>query len=276
MYRVGIMQGRLTPPRDERIQFFPRDAWQEEFGLAARIGFDCIEWLYDLHDADVNPLASDAGIEEIKLVARRHKVPVVSLCAHCFVEKPLAGAGEQEMAELRELLDWLLHRANLLGMRRIVLPMEDASRLSDSAENARQVAWIGQALDLAEEADVEIDLETTLPPTRLAGFLDSCPHPLLKINYDIGNSAGRGYRLEEEFAAYGERIGGIHIKDKVLNGPTVPIGTGAADFGALARSLRRIDYNGDVILEAARGASGDEAAWAKRNRDFILRHLGSE
>ena len=56
MYKYGIMQGRLTSPKDNRIQFFPKDEWIEEFGSAAQIGFDCIEWLYDLHDANINPI----------------------------------------------------------------------------------------------------------------------------------------------------------------------------------------------------------------------------
>ena len=61
MTHIGIMQGRLVPPTDDRIQCFPRERWADEFELAAQAGLDCIEWIYDLYGADVNPLATEFG-----------------------------------------------------------------------------------------------------------------------------------------------------------------------------------------------------------------------
>ncbi len=66
MTHIGIMQGRLVPPTDNRIQCFPRERWADEFALASQAGLDCIEWIYDLYGADVNPLATDAGVEKLK------------------------------------------------------------------------------------------------------------------------------------------------------------------------------------------------------------------
>ena len=43
MTHIGIMQGRLVPPTDDRIQCFPRERWADEFELAAQAGLDCIE-----------------------------------------------------------------------------------------------------------------------------------------------------------------------------------------------------------------------------------------
>jgi hexulose-6-phosphate isomerase len=96
---------------------------------------------------------------------------------------------------------------------------------------------------------------------------------MLKVNYDSGNSASLGFDLRDEFAAYGTRIGSVHVKDRIQGGGTVPPGTGDANFALLFERLKDIDYKGDFILEAARGTSGDEVAWAKRNREFILTHL---
>lgn len=276
MYKIGIMQGRLSTPKDNRIQFFPVDEWAAEFGVAAQVGFDCIEWLYDFHDADVNPISIDKGIEKAKSLSLQYKIQIRSLCAHCFIESPLVAATDGKLEESLALLDWLFFRANTLEITRIVLPIEDSSLLTNQVEVERQVNWMRRALTLAEKTGIEIDLETTLAPSSLASFLNQLPHPLLKVNYDIGNSAGRGYRIEDEFAAYGHRIGSIHIKDKLLKGPTVAIGTGIADFSALARLLRNLDFKGDLILEVARGVPGEEQAWAKRNLNFVLRHLGSQ
>lgn len=270
-----MMQGRLSTPKDDRIQFFPRDDWTAEFSAAAQIGFDCIEWLYDFHDADVNPISTDGGIEEVRSLSSQYGIQIRSLCAHCFIERPLVGATDEKLEELLALLDWLFCRAKKLKIARIVLPIEDSSLLTNQIDIARQVSWMKQALTLAEKTGIEIDIETTLVPSNLASFLNQLSHPLLKVNYDIGNSAGMGYQIDDEFAAYGHRIGSIHIKDKLLNGPTVPIGTGIADFPALARLLRNLDFKGDIVLESARDVPGGELAWAKKNLNFVLQHLGS-
>ncbi len=45
MPRIGIMQGRLVPPINNRIQCFPRDNWRIEFEYAAKAHLDCIEWI---------------------------------------------------------------------------------------------------------------------------------------------------------------------------------------------------------------------------------------
>jgi hexulose-6-phosphate isomerase len=92
------------------------------------------------------------------------------------------------------------------------------------------------------------------------------------VNYDSGNSASLGYSPANEFAAYGDRIGSVHIKDRVLNGGTVPLGTGNTDFAALFSCLEKIEYRGDFTLQVARGTPGDEVAWAKQNLAFIRGH----
>ena len=50
MNKIGIMQGRLSPPIDGRIQAFPINDWESEFEKASKIGFDCIEWIFDMED----------------------------------------------------------------------------------------------------------------------------------------------------------------------------------------------------------------------------------
>ena len=54
--KLGIMQGRLLPPEEQRFQSFPRQRWRDEFALAAAAGLDTIEWIYDAYGEDVNPL----------------------------------------------------------------------------------------------------------------------------------------------------------------------------------------------------------------------------
>jgi len=273
MTLIGIMQGRLVPPIDNRIQCFPRPNWAQEFELAAQAGLDCIEWIYDLYGADVNPLATDEGIEKMRSLSRQHGVQVLSVCADYFMDRPLVGATAGELSERLALLEWLLGRSHLLGINRMVVPFVDASRIDTDAEFDGVCETLKRILPVAEKHEIEIHLETSLTPSRFAELLARLPHRLLKANYDSGNSSSLGYKPREEFAAYGARLGSVHIKDRILGGSTVPLGTGDADLQTLAECLKTSGYVGDFILQVTRSTTGDEVNWARQNREFVLKNF---
>lgn len=267
---IAIMQGRLVPPSDGRIQSFPRERWRDEFALAARAGLDAIEWIYDLYGVDVNPIATDDGLAQIKNLSTQSGVLVRSLCADMFMDKPLLRATTSEIEERTETLVWLLGQCAMLGVKRVVLPFVDASRIDSDAELEDVVGVLRSLLPDLERTGVELHLETSLSPDRFADLLSRLPHPMVKVNYDSGNSSSLGYRPEDEFDAYGDRVGSVHIKDRVLGGSTVPLQSGDADFDALFEGLARVAYQGDFVLQVARGDPGDEVDWARRNREFVL------
>ena len=93
-------------------------------------------------------------------------------------------------------------------------PFVDASRIDTDAEFEGVIETLQRILPMAEQTGIEIHLETSLPPARFASLLGRLPHPLLKANYDSGNSSSLGYKPREEFAAYGKRVGSVHIKDR--------------------------------------------------------------
>jgi hexulose-6-phosphate isomerase len=104
-------------------------------------------------------------------------------------------------------------------------------------------------------------------------LLAKLPHRLLKVNYDSGNSSSLGYDPREEVAAYGDRIGSVHIKDRIRGGGTVPLGTGDAKIPVLLAELFRLGYAGDFVMQIARGEAGKEAAWIKHNRKLVGAYL---
>jgi L-ribulose-5-phosphate 3-epimerase len=118
-----------------------------------------------------------------------------------------------------------------------------------------------------------VHLETSLSPSRFADLLARLPHPMLKVNYDSGNSASLGYHPRDEFASYGGRVGSVHIKDRLRGGGTVPLRSGDMDFQALFECLNKVGYDRDFVLQVARGTDGDEVSWARANREFVLDHL---
>lgn len=273
--RIGIMQGRLVPPVEGRFQCFPRNNWAVEFALAKQAGLSAIEWIYDVYGADANPLASDTGLQHIRALSLQHGIGVRSVCADYFMDRPLVRAGEAELAERSATLAWLIHRCKLLSVRRIVLPFVDASSIDTQADLKCVVAVLSAALPIAEAENVELHLETSLAPDEFAALLSALPHPLVRVNYDSGNSASLGHHPRDEFQAYGPRVGSVHIKDRVRGAGTVPLGSGDVDFESLGQALREYEFQGDFILQVARGRPGDEVAWARQNRLFAeARQLG--
>jgi hexulose-6-phosphate isomerase len=148
-----------------------------------------------------------------------------------------------------------------MGVGRVVLPFVDASRICDETERDQVVADLRQVLPQAERYGVELHLETDLAPQVFRELLDLLDHPLVKVNYDAGNSASLGYRPEDEFAAYGAHVGSVHIKDRRLGATTVPLGQGDTDFPSLREQLIQYDYRGDFVLQVARGEAGAEPRW---------------
>lgn len=266
--RMVMMEGRMLPPTPGKFQCFPRERWSEEFALARDVPLDGIEWIYDLHGVGANPLEDDAGVARMRELCVRHAVAVRSLCADYFMDLPLVRVPETSRAERRDRLRWLIGRCAGQGIGRVVLPFVDASRIESPADADAAVRTIGEVLPDAEAAGVELHLETSLGPVEFAGLLARLEHPLVKVNYDAGNSAALGYRPREEFSAYGERVGSVHIKDRVLGGGSVALGTGDVDFSALRDCLLGVGYDGEFVLQVARGEPGAEVSWARQMRRF--------
>lgn len=267
--KIGIMQGRLLPALGGKIQCFPAHRWADEFSLAAAAGLESIEWIYEVQGADVNPLASDSGVDALAELSARHGVSVRSVCADYFMDRPLVRATRAEWAERVDVLRWLIERCARARISRVVLPFVDVSAIQTDADRADATAAVQAALPLAEKHQVELHLETSLGPTEFAEFLERLPTAWVCVNYDSGNSASLGYEPREEFAAYGHRVGSIHIKDRVRNGGTVPLGTGDTNFRAVFDGLAAIGFDRPPILQVARGKAGDEVPHAIANRLFV-------
>lgn len=270
MSKIGIMQGRLVPPESGRFQAFPRERWKEEFTLAAQVPLAYIEWIYDLYGADANSLTGD--IRQLQAASESTGVATRSMCADYFMDLPFLRCSARECAERQEFLNRLLRLAGQVGIQRTVLPFVDASRIETDEDKDTVIRVLREALPAARETGVELHLETALGPADFAALLDRIPDPMVKVNYDSGNSSSLGFAAAEEFAAYGDRVGSVHIKDRVRGGGTVPLGTGDADFAEVFRGMEGIGYTGDITLQVARSEAGHEVELARENLAFVARY----
>ncbi len=279
----GIMQGRLVPPEGGRFQSFPRERWRDEFHRAKAAGLDYIEWIHDAYGEGkdstgriANPIFSEAGLAEFDALKQEHNIATQALCGDWFMDVPLIRCSPFERERRERHLHALIPLARRIGATRIVLPFVDNSKINGEYEKQTVIEILKRALPLAEHNAVELHLEADFNPTEFADFLHRIQHPMLKVNWDSGNSSGLGYVATEEFAAYGDRIGSVHIKDRYKKPEggveTRPLGTGSADFDDVFKALRSIDYKGGVTLQVARGADNDEVNFIKDQLAFVKKY----
>ncbi|MBT8558160.1 sugar phosphate isomerase/epimerase [Polynucleobacter paneuropaeus] len=268
--RIGFMQGRLSPLVDGRIQAFPWSCWQDEFAAAEQHQFRLMEWTLDQERLYENPLLTPAGQAEITHLGQKHGVEIASLTGDCFMQSPFWKTGGSKCIELQNDFRAVVRACSKVGISMIVLPLVDNGRLETGAEEDVLVDFLQGEVKLLNELRVKVAFESDFAPVELARFIERLEPAIFGVNYDIGNSASLGMNPTEEIGAYGHRIVNVHIKDRMLSGTTVPLGTGSADFEAVFAGLARASYAGNYILQTARAADGNHAAALCRYRDMAI------
>ncbi len=269
----GVMQGRLSAPEDGRFQSFPRNSWREEIARAREVGLDYIEWIHDDYDRGANPIFTAEGRAEMGALKQQYGIKTPALCGDWFMDYPFVRCTVAERAERQEHLHAVIGIAAKIGARRMVLPFVDQSRIVNEDEKQVALAVLREALPHAKEHGVELHLEADFGPEEFREFLARLEDPFLKVNWDSGNSSGLGYVASEEFAAYGDRLGSVHIKDRYRKPEggieTRPLGTGSADFDDAFSSLKKLGYTGGVTLQVARGVPGGEVEFLRGQLAFV-------
>jgi L-ribulose-5-phosphate 3-epimerase len=256
--KVGVIQGRLLPKYKGRYQAHPLGYWQEEFAIARELNLDCIEFILDYNDANLNPLTSRDGIFEIKSKINKTGVNINTICADYFMEAPLHSENPDIAKVSQEMLELLLKNSKQLGVKDIVIPCVDQSSLGNLHAQECFVEKLMPFIGLAEDSDVKFSLETDLAPKEFLSLIEYFNSSQVKVNYDIGNSASLGYNPVEELDTYGHMISDIHIKDRFKMGGSTLLGTGDADFHAFFNKLKDFDYKGPFIMQAYRDDNGIE------------------
>jgi hexulose-6-phosphate isomerase len=265
---IGFMQGRLCERVDGKIQAFPWRDWALEFETAQRLGVRLMEWTLDQERLYENPLMTEAGRQRIGQLSQAHGVRVLSLTGDCFMQAPFYKAHGAERASLLKDLNAILDAAQNVGIGYVLIPLVDNGSLTNPDEEAALLEGLLPLRGRLVEGGLKIVFESDFPAERLARFIARFPEDAFGINYDIGNSAALGYRAAEEIAAYGPRIDNVHVKDRLLAGTTVPLGTGNADFPEAFAALRKAGYAGHFILQTARAEDDDHAGAVARYRDM--------
>jgi hexulose-6-phosphate isomerase len=256
---IGIMQGRLSPRIDGKIQAYPASTWQKEFEIAQEIGYAAIEWIIE-KPVETNALMTDSGKAEIKKIIASTGVRIDYVCADIFMQQPLVRMTKDSKSQNKEYLSAILKNAKEVGAIGVEIPFVDNSSIKSENEKLEFIDVMQDAFKLAKDLDLKLSLETDLPPIEFRELLESIDLDHVQANYDIGNSASLGFDPREELEAYGLKILNVHVKDRKLGSTTVPLGTGNANINFILQKLQEIGYRGGLTMQAARGENDVETA----------------
>ncbi|HBF36347.1 MAG TPA: xylose isomerase [Firmicutes bacterium] len=250
------MQGRLLPKYQGRYQAHPVDYWQGEFQIAKKLGLSLIEFIFDFEQFEKNPLMHQSGLDEIRRLSEQTEVQVKTICADYLMEAPVHGECDLITAKSCELLCMLLKNAKQIGVTNIVIPCVDGSSFKNEQHMLQFAENICSVRDVAENVEINLALETDLPPKLFLAFLETLDSRIFTVNYDTGNSAALGYDPSEELTCYGKRISDIHLKDRLRNGNSVELGQGNTDFQKFFTALAQTEFSGPFIMQAFRDDEG--------------------
>jgi L-ribulose-5-phosphate 3-epimerase len=274
--RIGFMQGRLSELIDDRVQFFPWGTWEQEFEIASQIPIRLMEWTLDHEGIDENPFMTIHGQKKISELCKKWNVKIPSLTGDCFMQAPFWKASNDAAGKLIQDYRDVVAACGNLGVGIIVIPLVDNGSLDNHSQEESLIELLLQNIDVLKGSRVKLAFESDFYPLRLKKFIDRLPDENFGINFDMGNSASLGYRSEEEIDLYGNRIYNVHVKDRLLNGGTVPLGNGNVDFIKVFTGLGKIAYQGNFILQTARLKGDDNVSLVRHYRDLVLDRLMRE
>lgn len=259
--KIGIRDGTLRRP------------WAEAIALAGELGFDTVE-LNIGPDYTASALWDTDGRRRLRTLAEKHGCPIRSLCVGAMWKMSPASADAAVRTEAVRIICESAQAAAGVGAHWILVPITPGGADVDQATTvARWIDAIRQAADSAEEAGVVFCLENVgggcgTSADDLMRLVDGVGSPAVQTYYDIGNAVAFGNDPVAEIERLGPAVAIVHIKDHADL-----LGLGDVPIGTCLKALRRIHYNGCLVLETK--PTDDPSRAATYNLGFMRGQLAA-
>ena len=271
--KIGFMQGRLSNQRNNKIQSFPWHNWENEFAKAKKININLMEWTLDYDKIFSNPILTSKGQNKINKLKAEHNIKIESVTGDCFMQKPFWKSSQKERLKLQEDFKSIINSLKNIGIKIIVVPLVDNGKIKNKLQNDILINFFLKIEKMLNKNNQKIAFETDKNSTQTVEFLKILNSKVFGINYDIGNSASLGYDPKDELNAYGGRVVNVHVKDRILNGTTVPLGEGNSSFKVVFSLLKKFKYNGNYILQTARSKNKQHSKVLKKYYEFTKKFI---
>ena len=251
-YKIGFMQGRLVPSEKKGVlQSFPWNNWQKEFFFAKKIGLNLIEWTIDYHNFHKNPLINNKYHLKIRDLENKYKIKVASITCDFYMQKPYTVAKSEYLKkEIKKKINKIIFSCEKLNIKNIIIPLVDNSSIKKISDEKKTIKFFLQFSEKLKKTKTRILFETDYPPNKVTKFIEKF-NRFYGINYDTGNSSSLGYKIKDE-KKYFKWVHNIHIKDRLFKGKTVKLGKGNCNFIELFKTLKKLKYKKNLILQTAK------------------------
>ena len=160
--KLGIMQGRLSAPYQNKIQHFPHKFWLSEFYKAKDLNLKSIQWVYECENYHKNPLYFDPNL--IKKTASSTGVNVNSVILDYFMERKLFNEDQSTINENFSHLELIINQCIKANIKIIEIPFVDNSSLKQLDNKDLFNSNMMKILKNIENKDIFLSFETDLDP----------------------------------------------------------------------------------------------------------------
>ena len=244
--RLGILQGRLSPPNGG-FQEFPKD-WKEEFELALDLGLNHIDWLVTKNCThESNALFS--GLPIVR--SNKLGISIGSICADNLISRRIISPDF-----LFNNLQPICESAIKNGVDTITIPLLEDSDVSDVSFRKAFVDNMNKfAITYYPEIIFSFEIESY--EDAISDVLESNSN--FRLTYDTGNMTSLGISHEYYIEKFIDKIDTVHIKDRLYNGTTVSPGKGKTNFKIIFDTIKLLGgENINYTIQTDRGNDGDE------------------
>ena len=249
--KIGILQGRLSPPVENFYQEFPLD-WEKEFENISNLKLHSMEWLVTPNCFNSNPLIVNPK--------SLYGLPITSVCIDTLVDSKICDSNF-----ISENLDPVCEALKKTKIKTLTIPILDESDLSD-CHKRKAFCYIIKAYG-EKYKDIRFSFESEIQPEKLNEIVSLCNN--FYVTYDTGNITSSGIDHEKYIQFFGSSIINVHLKDRTYKRETVSPLTGDTDFHLIFKNLKKINYKGPFILQTAREEQGKELETIKRHKDLF-------
>lgn len=260
-FKIGTCDWSIRMPLSEK-----------SFQFAARNGLSGIQYSFDAKGKGLD-LRRRENRDKIRRTVKETGVAISSLGIALLNRVPLATTSEADklvvecletMVKLKEEAAALKDRdlAAKVSPHIVLLAFFGKADINGKPDRIKTVIEkLRRLAPLAEKHGFVLGLETLLNEADHRHILKSVGSPAVKVYYDTANSARMGYDIYSEIKSLGtENICEIHIKE---NGTF--IGRGPIDFNEVRLLLKRMKYQGWLIIEGSTPKGTDREEGCAKN-----------
>jgi sugar phosphate isomerase/epimerase len=261
---LGIMQGRLTKAPDGKdLDWFPFEAWKDEFFLAKHLKFSNIELVVDRKKSKKNPIWTQSGRKSIINMYSAAGLTPLACCLNFIIDYSIA-----DKVNIYDTVRAIEYSADI-GFRFVVIPLFESSDI-ENCNIIYVIKNLNKLISVAKENNIQLLLETDLSGQETVSLISQLEGEV-GVVYDVGNATQCGHNVSKDLRILSSLIQHVHIKDKDDNGENVELGSGNVLFRDFFEQLKENRYEGSYTLETSRGVNAINRA--KKNIHFINNFL---